>query len=169
VIQLSDGRVLAESGHIVSYLVKHYGNGKLRPMDEEDRLNDDYFIHFAEGSLMPTLLVAFIFNMVEKRAPFFVRHIASGIRKTITDSFINPNTKRQYKFVEDFLSKHPFFGGNDLGGSDCMMSFPLEAATQRGFSNKTDHPSIFMWVDKIHARPAYKRALERGLKYNIVE
>jgi len=157
---VTDGEVtLAESAVILEYLVEKYGNGKLVPVkDSPNYRRYRYFMHYAEGSLMPFLLLRLITSKV-RRAPFLVRPIAKKIADTIDANFVGPNLSRHIKFLADELSKSDFFAGGELSAADIQMSYPMEAIVAR----VPDAPAVLKtWVTRMHERPAYKKALERG-------
>ncbi len=162
------GLTVAESGAIIEYLVERHGQGRLKPAGEQDLLNYRYYLHFAEGSAMPPLLMKLVFNRI-KRAPmpFFVKPIAKGIANKVLGGFVQPNIDAQLKFLERELSARPWFAGAEFSAADVQMSFPLEAAAARG--GATDgYPKIKDFLARIHARPAYQRALERGGPYQLL-
>ncbi|MEO7431440.1 MAG: glutathione S-transferase [Dokdonella sp.] len=163
-----DDLVLAESGAIVDYLVDRYGNDRLAPSrGTPEYLRYNYWLHYAEGSAMPPLLLKLIFQRVgSAKAPFFVRPIARAIAAKVTESFIDPQLKLHLDYLESELGKHPWFVGESFGGADIQMSFPIEAAAA-GRSPLTQRPRLTDWLNRIHARPAYRRALERGGPYDF--
>jgi glutathione S-transferase len=164
---VTDGTdTLAESGAIVEYLIARYGNGRfIPPAGTPERLRYTYWLHYAEGSAMPPLLLKLIFDRVETGPmPFFVRPIAKGISKKVKSAFITPQITTHLDFMESELGKSEWFAGKDLTGADIQMSFPLEAATARGGLDAS-RPKLMAFVERIHARPAYRRALERGGEY----
>jgi glutathione S-transferase len=161
---LVDGdATLAESGAIIEYLVERYGNGRLvPPPGTPERRRYTYWLHFAEGSAMSPLLMKLVFDQLRRaRMPFFAKPIARGIADKVSASFIAPNLQRQLDFMEAELSTRPWFAGAEFTAADIQMSFPLEAAQARGGLDAT-RPHLLAWLTKIHARPAYQRALERG-------
>ncbi|MCE4555655.1 glutathione S-transferase family protein [Roseateles cellulosilyticus] len=162
------GLTIAESGAILEYLVDRYGNGRLKPAGEQDLLHYRYFMHFAEGSAMPPLLMKLVFNRI-KRAPmpFFVKPIARGIADKVLGSFVQPNIDAQLKFLESELSTRPWFAGAEFSAADVQMSFPLEAAASRGGSMDA-YSRLRDFLARIHARPAYQQALERGGPYDLM-
>jgi len=160
---------VAESGAIVEYLVDRYGHGKLvPPPGTPDRLRYTYWLHYAEGSAMPPLLLKLIFTQIP-RAPMsalvrpIVRRIAHGIEK----AFVDPQIKLHLDYLEAELRKNTWFAGGDFTAADIQMSFPLEAASLRGGLD-ANRPKLFDFLQRIHARPAYERALERGGPYEIL-
>ena len=164
---LTDGDItVAETGAIVEYLLARYGDGRLLPTPgSADALRYRYWLHFAEGSAMPPLLLTLIFDRVANAPmPFFVRPVARAISTKVMDLLVRTNLKRQLDFMEAELGRSEWFAGAELTGADIMMSFPLEAAAQRAGLNAT-RPKLMAFLKRIHARPAYKLALERGGAY----
>jgi glutathione S-transferase len=163
---ITDGdATLAESGAILEYLVDTYGKDKLapRPGTPAHRLYR-YFLHYAEGSLMPLLLMKLVFSKVETDAPFFIRPIAKGISAMVGKQFLDPNLKNHLAFLGEHLGKHAWFAGDAFSAADIQMSYPLEAAATRAGTEIS--PKITEWLGRIHARPAYGKAIERGGEYN---
>ena len=159
---------LAESGAIIEYLVGHYGNGRLSPaLGTPDHLRYIYWLHYAEGSAMPPLLLNLIFNQVEKNPmPFFARPVARGIVNKVKSSFINPQIKQHLDYMEGEIAKTSWFVGNEFSAADIAMSFPLEiAAAQAGLNNS--RPKLMDFLERIHARPAYQKALQKGGTYQL--
>jgi glutathione S-transferase len=164
-----DGEVtMAESGAIIEYLVSKYGDGRLiPPAATAERPRYTYWLHYAEGSAMSPLLLKLVFDRVAANpAPWPVSAIARRIAATVTNSFIAPNLKRHLDFIEAELSAHPWFAGEQFTAADVQMSFPLELAVSRAGLN-AGRPKSMAFLDRIHARDAYKRALERGGKYDF--
>ncbi len=166
---ISDGDVtVAESGAIVEYLLDRYGQGRLRPpADTPERLRFTYWLHFAEGSAMPPLLVKLIFDKVRAAPlPFFAKPVVRKLADKVDRSFVHPNLTRQLSFMEDELATRPWFAGDEFTAADIQMSFALEAAAARGGLDAS-RPRLMDWLARIHARPAYARALQAGGPYRI--
>jgi glutathione S-transferase len=166
---VTDGDVtLAESGAIVEYLVEHYGNGRLAPQPgTPERRRYSYWMHFAEGSAMPPLLLKLIFDRIPTMPmPFFVKPIARGISTKVLERMVLPNLKRQLDFMEAELTQSEWFAGSEFTAADIQMSFPLEASAQRAGLDAT-RPHLAAFLKRIHARPAFKKALERGGPYSF--
>lgn len=166
---VTDGDLtLAESGAIIEYLVERYGNGRLiPPPGTPERLRYRYWLHFAEGSAMPPLLLKLVFDLVATAPmPFFAKPIARGISKRVLATFVNPNLTRQLDFMEGELGKYEWFAGPDFTAADIQMSFPLEAAAQRAGLDAS-RPKLMAFLERIHERPAYRNALERGGSYRF--
>lgn len=167
---ISDGgQTVAESGAIVEYLVAKYGNGRLIPAHRtSERLRYTYWLHFAEGTAMPPLLLKLVFDRIEKApAPFFVRPIARAIANRAKSTFIQPNIDRNLDFMEAELGKSEWFAGEEFTAADVQMSFPLEAAAARGGLDAR-RPKLMAFLGRIHARPGYRRALEKGGRYDLL-
>jgi glutathione S-transferase len=163
---VTDGEVvIAETGAIVDYIVGKYGGGRLAPpAGSPERLTYDYWLHYAEGSAMPPLLLALVFGVLPERAPFFVRPIVRGITAAAMKGFIQPQLDLHIGYWESVLDKTPWFAGQEMTAADIMMSFPVEAAASRGGLDKR-YPRLQQFLTRIHGREAYKRALEKGGPY----
>ena len=160
-----DDRTVAETGAIVDYLVGTYGEGRLVPhAGTDDKLRYTYWLHFAEGSAMPPLVMTLVFGALPSRVPFFIRPVAKLISDNVQKSFLRPNIEAQLALMEDELARNAFFAGADFTAADVMMSFPVEAGANRG-EGLGDHPKLKAWLSVIHARPAYQAALKRGGAY----
>ena len=167
---VTDGELaLAESGAIIEYLVERYGNGRLvPPAGSPERLRYRYWLHFAEGSAMPPLVMKLVFDRLEKSPmPFFVRPVARALAGRVKKGFIEPNLQRQLEFMEGELARSAWFAGDEFSAADVQMSFPLEAAAVRGGLG-AKQPRLMAFLGRIRAREAYRRALERGGEFSIL-
>ena len=167
-VVVDDGAVLAESGAIIEYVLDKYGAGLLRPpAGTDDRRRFTYWLHFAEGSAMPPLLLKLVFDRLEGGPmPFFVKPVARRLSRKVKTTMIEPNLKRQLDFMEGELERSEWFAGQTFTAADIQMSFPVEAAQQRAGLDES-RPRLMAFLKKIHARPAYRRALERGGPYSF--
>jgi glutathione S-transferase len=166
---MSDGAItVAESGAIVEYLVGTYGGGRLLPPPgTSERMRYTYWLHYAEGSAMPPLLLKLVFDRVATTPmPWPVSAIARRIASSVDGAFIGPQLRRHLDFMESELAVRPWFAGAEFTAADVQMSFPLEAARARGGLNES-RPKLMDFLRNIHARPAYRRALERGGPYSF--
>jgi glutathione S-transferase len=145
------GHTLIETAAIVEYNVE-LADGRLgAPAHRDDALRYRQFMHYAEGSMMPPLLL----KLVLSRVPVFGKTAIKRIQPMI-DVHLN--------FVESELAKRDWFAGDAMTAADVMMSFPLEAAVARAAADK-GRPHLAAWLKKVHARPAYQAALARGGPY----
>lgn len=159
---------LAESGAIIEYLVEQYSQGRLLPPPgTPERLRYIYWLHYAEGSAMPPLLLKLVFDRIEQQPmPFFVKPIAQMIVSRTKHAFIEPQITQHLNYLESELEHSPWFAGNEFTAADIQMSFPIEAAVARAGLDAS-RPKLMEFCDRIHARSAYQRALERGGAYQL--
>lgn len=166
---VSDGEAtVAESGAIIEYLVERHGGGRLKPAaGTPELLRWRYWLHFAEGSAMPQLLLKLVCDRIAKAPmPFIARPVARAISAKVLASFVTPNLERQLDFMEAELRERPWFAGAEFSAADIQMSFPVEAAAQRAGLDDA-RPRLMDWLARIHARPAFHRALQRGGPYSF--
>lgn len=164
---ISDGDVVvAESGAIVEYLIQTYGGEAMQfTLGSETLRNYQYWMHYAEGSLMPFMVMKLIFDKIKTGPmPFFVRPIAKAIANEVMKAYVGPNIKSNMEFINQHLAGKEFFVGDSLSGADVQMLFPLEAAAANGAT--ADYPHITDYVKRMHARTAYQTVLEKGGQYD---
>ncbi len=167
---ITDGDLtIAESGAIVDYLIERYGAGRFAPaVGTPARLRYTYWLHYAEGSAMSPLLLKLVFDKIETSPmPFFVKPIAKAISGKAKSSFIEPQIRQHLDYLEGELAKSSWFAGEEFTGADIQLSFPLEAAAARGGLDQS-RPRLMDFLRRIHARPAYRRAIESGGEYAIL-
>lgn len=169
VVTMDNGQTLAESGAIIETLIERYGNGRLAPAaGSPDALRYRYWLHFAEGTAMSPLLLKLVFDRLETaKMPFFAKPIAKAIAAKTKSAFINPNIASHLNYMEAELGKSEWFAGDAFTGADIQMSFVVEASRARGGLD-AKRPKLLAYLERIHARPAYKRALERGGPYELL-
>lgn len=166
---LSEGELtLAETGLIVQYLCDHHGDGSLAPprnlgADAPERLRWLYWLHYAEGSAMPPLLMKLVFDVLQERSPFLVKPVVRIICQKALEGFVLPELTLHMDYWESTLAGSGWFCGPAFSAADVMMSFPVETAAVR--ADLSGRPALKRFLDQIHARPAYQRALERGGPY----
>ncbi|MGB1464796.1 MAG: glutathione S-transferase [Alcanivorax nanhaiticus] len=158
---ITDGdNVIAESGAIIEYLANRYGLPDwVIPANSPRWQQERYWLHYAEGSLMPLLVMKLIFSHIPRSPmPFFVKPVAKGISGKVIGGYINPQLQTQLEVIDKHLSEHSWFTGEQPGCADIMMSFPLQAASARADINTL--PGIKRFLEQMEARPAYQRAVE---------
>ncbi len=163
---ITDGdKTIAETGAIVEYVVETYGQGRLVPAaGTPERLRWTYWLHYAEGSAMTPLLLKLVFTALPARAPGLLKGLVKSIAARAQSGFVDPQLKTHIDYWDAELGKSAWFAGPDFTAADIMMSFPLEAGAARAGAGS--RPRVKAFLDRIHARPAYKRALERGGPYD---
>jgi len=167
---ITDGdKTLAESGAILEYLADTYGGGRLRPAPgTPERIHYTYFLHYAEGSLMPLLFMKLVFGRIPDRLPFFMKPVGRAISAGANKQLLDPQIGNHFMFLESELAKRDWFAGPEFSAADIQMSFPLEAAATRAPAVR-QMPKLSAWLDRIHTRPAYKLALDKGGPYELMK
>jgi glutathione S-transferase len=162
---ITDGdKTIAETGAIVEYILDAYGNGRLiPPAGTPERLRFTYWLHYAEGSAMTPLLLKLVFTALPARAPGLLKGLVKTIAAKAQSGFVDPQLKSHIDYWNAELAKSEWFAGPQFTAADVMMSFPLEAAVSRAGAGS--RPRVKAFLERIHARPAYRAALERGGEY----
>lgn len=161
--------VLAESGAVLEYLVERYdaAHAFAPSPGTAERLRYRYWMHYAEGSAMPPMLLSLVFSRLKKAPmPFFMRPVARGIADKTLSSFVAPQVKLHLDYMEDELGRRRWFAGEGFSAADIQMSFPVEAAAARAGLQK--YPHLQNFLERIHARPAYQRALSQGGPFDLL-
>ncbi|MDO9020061.1 MAG: glutathione S-transferase [Myxococcales bacterium] len=167
---ITEGDVtVAESGAIIEYLLERHGAGRLiPPAGSAERRRFTYWLHYAEGSAMPPLLLALVFRRLPKSPmPFFLRPVVRGIAEKVNAGYVGPQVALHMDFIEAELAKSEWFAGDEFSAADIQMSFPVEAGSTRGDASAR-RPRTAAFLERIRARPAYLRAIERGGPYEIM-
>ena len=160
-----DGAVVAETGAIVEHLLEAFPDSGLRPAaGTPEARRFTYWMHYAEGSAMTPLLLKLVFSQIPKRTPPLLRPVAKGISRKVDAALIAPQIAGHMAWWEAELGRGGWFAGDSFSAADIMMSFPVEAAAAR-IGLGADQPNCRAILERIHARPAYRRALERGGDY----
>ncbi|UOO81848.1 glutathione S-transferase [Uruburuella testudinis] len=160
---LQDGDlILAESGAITDYLIQTYGGGRLMPAPgSADYWAYQRWLHYAEASLMPLMLMALVFRKIDSAPmPFFVKPVAKKISARARQSFIEPQTALHLRYVDHELAGRRWLMGDDISGADIMMSYPLQAAAVR--FDVAAYPHISAYLQRIEEDEAYRRALTKA-------
>ena len=165
---LEDGDIkMAESGAIIEYLATTYGKDRFTSLNDEENRKIIYWLHFAEGSLMPQILLSLVFDALKKApVPFLLKPIIKSIVKKVKSSYIEPEINLRLEHVNDHLKDHEWFAGKHLTSADFIMIFPLEAAEARGLL-KDKFPNILSYVQKVQKMESYKKALEKGGPFSL--
>ncbi|KAL8725666.1 MAG: hypothetical protein Q9166_007209 [cf. Caloplaca sp. 2 TL-2023] len=168
--------VLAESGLITEYLIEHFGpslapkryqDGKEGQVQGEtdEWLRYRYFMHYAEGTLMPYLVTALLLRTVREKSPFFIKPIANAITGNVESMFLKPNLEKNFSFLESQIKSAPDGGGylcgSKLTGADILLSFPLGAAKGRAGLTKEKFPALFDYVERLEAMEGNKKAIQK--------
>ncbi|KZN15009.1 glutathione S-transferase [Marinomonas sp. TW1] len=160
---LTDGdHTLAESGAIIEYLLDQYDeDNRLRPTKGQALLDYRYWLHFAEGSLMPLLVMKLVMTRVPKNPmPFFIKPIAKALTGKVIQKFIQPRLEPQIEFIEATLADRTWFAGEELTAADIQMSFPLQASSTR--MDLSSYPNIRHFLSQVEKQAGYQRALAKG-------
>lgn len=167
---ITDGdEIIAESGAILEYLAERYGaqapaelSGLVPAVGTPAHRQNRFWMHYAEGSLMNWLVMKLVFiSIPRQRMPFFVKPIARKLCGTVIAKLIEPNVVGGLAYMEQQLARHAWFAGDAISLADFQMSFAVEAALSRG-TDTTPYPHVRAWRERVNARPAYQRALQRG-------
>lgn len=159
---------LAESGAIIEYLQETYDpQSRLKPTDPAAVVDYRYWLHYAEGSLMPLLVMKLIFGRLGKPpVPWPIRTIAGTIGKKVQQNYLDKQIANHGAYLEAHLSQHRWFAGSDFSAADVQMSFPIEAM-KAGRGKTESYPHVNAWLLAIQARPAYQQALKQGGSFKI--
>jgi len=166
---LCDGTAtFAESGAILEHLVEAYGHGRLAPAPgTPERARYRYWMHAAEGSVMPLLVMKLLFARVEARAPLLARPFARAISRRVDETYITPNIGAIVDFMEAELSRSTWFAGNEFSAADVQMGYVIEAAEARGVIHDK-HTRLRAFIDRSRSRPAYRAAIEKGGPFQLL-
>lgn len=162
----ADGKVLMESGHIIDYLMAKYDQDyALHPKTNPDSsswLDYNFWLHFAEASAMPPLLMRLVFSKVVESSPFFIQPISKSIQSKVEHSMIQKNIDKIFLLMEQHLQDKHWLAGSEFTASDIQMHFVIAAAHSRQPLSKTKYANILNWLSRCENRPAFQRAVEKG-------
>ncbi|PPQ92140.1 hypothetical protein CVT25_007970 [Psilocybe cyanescens] len=152
---ITDGEVtLAESGAIIDYIIATYGNGRA-VAKQSGYVDNLYFSHYAEGSLMPVLVLKFIFTVVPKKSPFFIRPFLGFVFGQLDKQLVQPQIVKHLRMIESHLEKSEsiwFAGGEEPTAADYQMAFPLEAVMSEIPDFVVNSPHIKKYVETVQSR-----------------
>lgn len=157
-----NGQALAESGAILETLIEEHPDSGLGIAPGEPGRSDYlYWLHYAEGSLMPLMVMTVVFRRIPQgKMPFFIRPIARLISQKTQRTFLQPQVETHLQTLNAWLEQGDWLAGGKLTAADIQMSFPLEAAASR--YGLDAYPALQRYLDRLRSRPAYQRALEKG-------
>jgi glutathione S-transferase len=160
-------RVFAESGAVLESLLTRHGGGRLvPPPGTAERERYTYWMHYAEGSAMPALVLRLIFSQMPRQPmPALARPVVRALARNVVDSFVQPQIDRHLDYMDSELARTTWFAGDEFTAADIQMSFPVEAAAAWGL--RAGLPKLGSYIERIRARPAYRRAIERGGPYDL--
>ena len=164
---ITDGEVtVAESGLIVEYLIEKYGNGRLMPaIGTPEHLQFRYWMHYAEGTLMPLFLIALVLNRIETApVPFFLKPVTRQISTKAMEGYAGPNIELNLEYLNTTLQQTGWFCGDEMTGADILLSFPIEAAATQ-IDLEEGYPALYEFQQRIRELPAYQSAIEKGGPY----
>lgn len=158
---------VAESRLIIKYIADNYSDGIWVQDSASDRFRDDYWTEFGNSTLGPTLALMMVFDLMPAQSPWLMKPLMGAIGKGAV-GMIGNELKRPFQSMEDALSETtPWFAGKKCGIADFNISWPMDMASQRGYFDGSKYPKVAEWLERVHARPAYQRALEKGGGYDL--
>ena len=163
---ITDGDlVLAETNAIIDYLLDEYGNGRLRPAPGTgERVPYLFWFHAAQGSFQPLLTTQYLFDAMRTKPPFPIRNIVGAVVGKVEEAFLRPRFDALYRLMEQALDGRSWFAGDELSAADIVMGFSMEfAAVRAGMDER--YPNTQAFLERMRARPAYQRALEKDGKF----
>ncbi|KAK9323703.1 hypothetical protein V1517DRAFT_319619 [Lipomyces orientalis] len=160
---LTDGeKVIAESALIIEYLINKYGgNSSIVPKTMEDKESVKYYLHYAEASLQPVMLLLSVSNYVRHGPlPVFMRPVVKRVTDAVDNAFAGPDAKKQLEYLEGRLKLNGtgYFVGDRLTGADIILIFPLQIAKSRAGLTRETYPLLWNWLEDMLGRDAYFRA-----------
>jgi glutathione S-transferase len=167
--------LLTESRLILQHLSDTYANGAWKAEGAEAQLLENWLQEFANASLGPRSSTPMVFELVPAFSPFYVRPVLSAVFTPIAKMMVK-DLRKHFAVLEEILGRgagaetggREWFGGAKLGVSDFCLSWPMDLCQQRGFFDGEKFPRLKSWLDRVHARPAYVKAQEKGGSYNLV-
>ena len=158
-----DGRAMAESGAILEWIVADSGlsgAAEFGPQTDEERQHYRFFMHYAEGSVMPPLVMRLVLRKAGSApVPFFAKPVLRAITQKIEAAYPDGEISRSFDFLDRHMEGRTWLLGDRLTAADVQMVFPVEAGLARGAGER---PHLAAWLDRIRARPAWQRALDKG-------
>lgn len=157
-----DGLVLPESGAIIEYILDTYGEGRLRPSQSPDRDYYRMWMHYAEGSVMSLYVMKLVLAQMVALGPALVRPVLRKVQAGLSKEYLDKELAGHLRYCEQILTYNRYFTGDEFTAADIQMSFVLEAYAQTGGPRQVSAPHCLALVERLRARPAYQRAIEKG-------
>lgn len=156
------GLVLPESGAIIEYILETYGEGRLQPKEAPETEYYRMWMHYAEGSVMPLYVMQLVLQQMVVQGPALLRPVLGKVNEGLQKAYLTPNMTTHIRYCEQILTYNPYFAGKEFTAADIQMSFVLEAFAQSGSPRGVRAPHCLALLERLRARPAYQRALEKG-------
>ncbi|CAN6961154.1 MULTISPECIES: glutathione S-transferase [unclassified Psychrobacter] len=160
-----DGRPLIESGFIIEYLLKHYDKAhQFKPADDNEAAWEAYtfWLHFAEASVMPPLVMRLVFTKVVEQSPMLIKPVSKSIRTQVEKSMITNSLNKILDMMEQHLQDNHWFAGEDFSAADIQMHLAVVGANAGPGLDKSKYTNILNWLKHCEERDAFKRAEEKG-------
>lgn len=163
-----DGLVLAESSAIIDYILDLHPSAALRPeAGAPNRARYLFWMHAAQGSMMPIMLMDSIFRIMLERLPFFLKPVIAPVLKAATNGFAKPRMQALLAVAEQDLANADWFGGTQLTAADINLSYPVESANMRGYLTDS-HPNCKAWLERVYAHPSFRAAKAKDNRPSMV-
>ncbi|MGP4714562.1 MULTISPECIES: glutathione S-transferase [unclassified Psychrobacter] len=160
-----DGRALIESGFIIEYLLKHYDpEHKFKPTDDQETAWENYtfWLHFAEASVMPPLVMRLVFTKVVEQSPMLIKPVSKKIRDQVEKSMISSSLDKMLTMMEQHLEDNRYFAGSEFSAADIQMHLAVLGANAGKGLDKRKYANLLNWLNRCEERDAFKRAEEKG-------
>jgi len=164
ILEVND-RALVESGFIIEYLIKHYDKERqFKPADENEAAWDAYtfWLHFAEASLMPLLVMRLVFTKVVQQSPMLIKPVSKSIRNQVEKSMISKSLDTMLAMMEQHLQDNHWFAGSEFSAADIQMHLAVVGANAGAGLDSSKYANILNWLKRCEERDAFKRAEEKG-------
>ena len=160
-----DGRPLIESGFIIEYLLKHYDKAhQFKPADDNEAAWEAYtfWLHFAEASVMPPLVMRLVFTKVVEQSPMLIKPVSKSIRTQVEKSMISKSLTAILDMMEQHLQDNHWFAGEDFSAADIQMHLAVVGANAGPGLDENKYTNILNWLKHCEERDAFKSAEEKG-------
>ena len=160
-----DGRVLIESGFIIEYLLKHYDKERqFKPADDNEAAWEAYtlWLHFAEASVMPPLVMRLVFTKVVEQSPMLIKPVSKSIKKQVEKSMISKSLTAILDMMEQHLQDNHWFAGAEFSAADIQMHLAVVGANAGAGLDSSKYTNVLTWLKRCEERDAFKRAEEKG-------